>query len=191
MIDIKPPEWLSRGPWWLQEAVNSIIEFAIKTRVYDINAGINQTPKGLSISVGASGGIPEGDFPWKTTFKKPANTLSVFPGTLNGLLPSNIFSPIACSSSGLYYLKAKVTTNGKAVTAVTLAVENGYEDCVISAVENSAPTTLAFIIAAISDGDIFQVQKTNIVITPTVAFIVSRTPPIPGDEPFVRWWTWQ
>ena len=130
-----------------------------------------------------------GPFPWQTSCSD-AGVLSVHPGTINGMLPSNIFSDLTVAD-GLHFLKAKVTTNGKSVTSVTLAVEDSYMDCGMNAVENAAPATLAYIIAAISDGTVLQVVKTNIVITPTVAFLMARTPPTSWDEPFTRWWTWQ
>ena len=188
-LKVQPGDPIKASEWnvmvdYLRSITPQSGAFSGGVRVTRGSSGVTFTGK----NVRGARATAMGTFSWQTSCSD--GELSVHPGTVNGLLPSNMFSALSVSD-GLHYLKAKVTTNGKSVTSVSLAVEESYMDCVITATRDAAPTALAYIIAAICDGAVFQIWKTNIIITPVVAFLETREPPTPGAEPFVRWWTWQ
>lgn len=56
MIEIEPPAVPDKGPKWLRKFFQESVEFACKTRLYDINAAVNSTPKGLSVSISRESG---------------------------------------------------------------------------------------------------------------------------------------
>jgi hypothetical protein len=53
----------------------------------------------------------------------PPYLVRVQPGTLNGILPSNWDEEFECAGTGLHYAKAVITTDGEAITGVTIAID--------------------------------------------------------------------
>lgn len=165
------------------------------------------TPRGFipiadPIAASKPGAAAVVHFPWEITVDGNADdgyVAHVQPGTVNSLVPENIFEEFDVST-GDYYVKLGCDTDGKTVTSIEVIVDNTPPD-VMAAEENAAPSSFDDVIGMIrgelSEDDpdttvfrVFQIRRTNLTATPIIAFIASQTPEDPGDEPFVRWFKW-
>ena len=125
-----------------------------------------------------------------TEVADPAYTMLLTPGAINQAVPSNILTPIAYNSTTDRYVKLKVTTDGFALTGVTVALESTPTDP-ISTTVNAAPTSFDILIGVISQGVITQVwTDCNMLATLTLALVESKTIPEPGTSPYNFYYTW-
>jgi len=84
---------------------------------------------GLAASPGKGGPAPTRQ-PWDliatpdpdSTSENPPYKIRVQPGTLNGILPSNWDEEFTAQPTGLHYAKAVITTDGEAITGVTIEI---------------------------------------------------------------------
>jgi hypothetical protein len=209
---------MSRGPKWLQKIVNGIRDFAISRAITGIivraqadpgeplGAQLRLTPSGTLVTIivgGAAGGAVIPPTPWQITVDGNASdgyNAHVAPGSVNSLVPSNIFDAFSLSASTAYYVKIECDTDGKTPNDITVEVDTSAVDASTAVAENVAPSSFWDTLGIIVTGDadmsgaftstIFQIRSVNLWATPTVAFLESQTPVNPGDEAFVRWWTW-
>lgn len=117
-----------------------------------------------------------------------SQTLKVLPGTLNGFLASNWDQEFTCSTTGFYYAKAIVATDGQAMTGVTIAIDEEVP---------SAQTAQAFGIDAsieiafgiVSEGIVYRtIGAGNISASPKPWLTTEReTPPAAGELPFTQY----
>ena len=108
------------------------------TRV--VNGTFRKLPGGTEITVAPQrgGGTPATRQPWdliarpdpESTAENPPYLVTVQPGTLNGILPSNWNTvgangavDVPCAATGLHYAKAVIATDGQAITGVTIEVD--------------------------------------------------------------------
>lgn len=142
----------------------------------------------------ALGGIGKAStHPFKIKFftSEKTDSIKVMPGTVNQIIPSNIFDKIIVDTSDVVYVKLKVATNGKMIVSCAITVNNQPLDLASPRMQqNIAPSTFEVVLGLIDEGKVYQIIKDNISAIPSVAFKEGRTPLIPGGEPFVRWWQW-
>lgn len=122
----------------------------------------------------------------------PAYLVSVRPGTLNGMLPSNYTSQtsIAGSNENLHYAKAVVATDGQAITGVTIEIdENAPPLQTPQAFGISNPVKYLF--GLFLDGAAYRViGDGHITISPKLWLTTERlTAPAAGDLPFRQFFT--
>jgi hypothetical protein len=118
--------------------------------------------------------------------------ISVRPGTLNGILPSNYTSQtsIAGSNENLHYAKAVVATDGQAITGVTIEIdENAPPLQTPQAFGISNPVKYLF--GLFLDGVAYRViGDGHITISPKLWLTTERlTAPAAGDLPFRQFFT--
>lgn len=121
----------------------------------------------------------------------PATTYSVTvrPGTLNGILPSNWSATFTCAATGIYYAKAVITTDGTAVTAVSI-------ECNTTAPTVQAPqafgveTTIRYLFGLFSAGSVYRViGDGHISLNPSVWMTKAKaSPAAPGELPWVQYY---
>lgn len=118
---------------------------------YQVKRGTTGTT--LTIPRRGGGGSVTGDdacpFDVTATATSAGLNISVQPGLVNGVLPSNMFSVLTASASGIKYVCVDVTTNGKNVTAATMAVKTSAPTPA-TATADSAPTSVSVIVSVVS-----------------------------------------
>jgi hypothetical protein len=152
---------------------------------------------GLAAGTGTGGGGATESHPFQISASTDAEdnvTLTVDPGTLNSLLPSNVFDGAAlrefAAGSGLQYVVLTGTSDGEQFTSCALSVES-------QAVQPQAPTvfglptTAAFLLGVVYEGSVFQVQKTNLLVTGKQQYVKQKsTPAAPGTLPYEIYYVW-
>jgi hypothetical protein len=150
------------------------------------------------VTIPASGDNPATDY------------LSIVPGVLNQLMPSNMVGAVEAYPNLPYQNLLADALQFVVLTATVEASGGGYiiSSCDISvsatqpapnSVGESAPPSgagafsiLLAVIAgsAVGSRSLYQIATGNIWAIPQVAFIAPATPSGPGDEPFTRYWQW-
>lgn len=176
-----------------------------------LGTAIRQTSSGRPIDWlgtvsrgGKGGGAGVIHTPWEISVaESPAGSgqyyASVRPGSVNSLVPSNIFSTFLLVG-GVNYVKIKCDTDGKTPNLITVMANTNPTESAVVVAENTAPPTFYDVIGLVrqttsgnppaTSNQIFQVRYTNLQATPIIDFLVPATPSNPGDEPFKRWWRW-
>ena len=118
--------------------------------------------------------------------------VSVRPGTLNGILPSNYTSQttVSGSNTNLHYAKAVVATDGQAITGVTIEIdENAPPLQTPQAFGISNPVKYLF--GLFLAGTVYRViGDGHITISPKLWLTTERqTAPAAGDLPFRQFFT--
>jgi hypothetical protein len=121
-------------------------------------------------------------------------TLTVDPGTLNSLLPSNIFNGPGLrefsGGSGLQYVVLTGTSDGQQFTSCALSVESEAVAPQTPTVFG-LPTTAAFLLGVVYEGSVFQVQKTNLLVTGKQQYVKEKSSPAaPGTLPYEIYYVW-
>jgi hypothetical protein len=118
-------------------------------------------------------------------------SIRVKPGTIGGKLISNYDTNISCSETGTRYIVINASTNGKWITAATVAVESTMPDPQ-TPTENAAPSTVKALIGLVVNKTLFKLLGcVNIVTKPVVAYVIDKTPPVaPGTSPLRYFYIW-
>ena len=138
------------------------------------------------------GGTPVQPHPWKTTRNDDGATkrVSVLPGTINSLVPTNIFSPLTISGTGTEYVVLTMTSTGGTPESASLSIETTYP--VPSATSASEPPTVAKdVLVALNDGIIYQIRETNLTATSVEVFQETVTNPSPSERQYIPWYRWE
>jgi hypothetical protein len=176
----------------LNRIVRELDSLAIRNVV---GGSFRKTPGGTEIVIGrSSGGGGQTSQPWDVIATKdasPATTYSVTvrPGTLNGILPSNWSDTFACAATGIYYAKAVITTDGTAVTAVTIEC-NTTAPTVQTPQVFGVETTIRYLFGLFSAGSVYRVIGAgHISLNPSVWMTKAKdSPAAPGELPWVQYY---
>jgi hypothetical protein len=115
--------------------------------------------------------------------------MTLWPGTLNQAIPSNILTPISYDSTTNRFIKLSVTSNGKSITGTTVASSATVTDA-ITTTADAAPTTFDILIGVIVAGTIYQVRRGNLLATLNNNFTEGKAVPVPGTSPYTFYYTW-
>jgi hypothetical protein len=139
------------------------------------------------------GGAPATRQPWDliaypdpdSTAESPPFKIRVQPGTLNGILASNWDAEFNAASSGLYYAKAVITTDGESITGVTIAIDTS-EPSEQEPVEFGIASTIEYLFGLFAEGAVYRViNPGNITLAPRVWLTTSADPAAaPGESPY-------
>jgi hypothetical protein len=173
------------------------------TRV--VNGTFRKLPGGTEITVApqrGSSSTPETTHPFQITSapdpesnpESPSYLATVRPGTINQIIADNHFDggelrEFSVSSDALNYVVLTATTNGKEITSATLSVENAAPAAQTATVF-SLPTEVKYTLGIIYNSAVFQIAKTNIVLTGKIVVSESRTVSNPGELPFNSYYIW-
>jgi hypothetical protein len=152
---------------------------------------------GLAASTGTGGGATE-SHPFQISASiddEGAGTLTVQPGTLNSLLPSNIFEDGALNEFGF--------SGGGTIYVILTGISDGnqFTECSVSVGDQAPeaqtplpfglPTEAKFLLGVAYNNSVYQVQKTNIVATGKQQFIKQKpSPASPGEMPYEIYYVW-
>jgi hypothetical protein len=160
---------------------------------------VRQDGTGTYIGLAASlprggGGTPATPQPWDLLAQvdpnadpedeNPPYIIRVRPGTLNGILPSNWEIEETVAGEGLFYAKAIITTDGEAITGVTIAIDEEEP-------ESQEPQLFAiaehveYLFGLIQDGVPQRVIGQGHITLPTSVWqVVQSGSPMPGESPY-------
>lgn len=116
--------------------------------------------------------------------------LILWPGTVNQLVPSSMFTPITYDPTTTRYVKLRVSTDGYKPTSTSIVSEAGVTSA-ISEAADTAPTSLDILVGVIVTGTLYQVwQSGNVILTPSLVLTVGKAVPVPGTSPYTYYYTW-
>lgn len=156
---------------------------------------ITTLPPEESYYVGGGGAADSHPFQISTSTNEEGNiTFTVNVGTLNSLLPNNIFNgpklrkfPV---SSGLQYVVLTGTSDGRQFTSCSLSVANQATKPQKPTVFG-LPTTATFLLGVVYGSKVFQVQNTNLLVTGKQQYVKQKTSPAPaGTLPYEIYYIW-
>lgn len=135
-------------------------------------------------------------FPWLVTLSGDDATgstnVSLFPGKINEVLPSNIFSSVAYTDpTATQYVVLNFQTDANNIIAADWELRTEYPSPDENGVEeDAAPAEGTVVLAIIFRGIVYQLEDDHLEYLPEVAFIASKNSPSPYEEQFTRWWRW-
>lgn len=158
-----------------------------------LNYSVRRTPAGTTLSFDAKVASGGTTCPFTTKLKTVDDELvaTVTPGTVNGLVPSNLFDDFLISDSGTYYVKVAALTDGTAVTSVSLAVDTSEPEGQV-VTPFSLPTYVEVLLAIVFNGRVFRtIACGNVELQGHEEFKEDKNPPAqPGEltyTPYYRW----
>ena len=118
-------------------------------------------------------------------------TATIRPGTVNGILPSNIFDSFTIEASQTTYFKAVATTNGKVVTSVSIVADD-QAPAVQVPVPQALPAGFEVLFAVSSHGTVFRTlaRGSSIVADSNALFVADRSGWTPGHPLTETWYAW-
>ena len=187
------------------DRLNSILQ-EIKRNKPLPGRGITLRQEGLGVrvdlaaSISGSSSTPATTSPWDLVAQvdpdadpedaNPPYLVRVRPGTLNGILPTNWDIEQSCASTGLFYAKAVIATDGEAITGVTIVI-NGTAPAVQQPVEFGVANPVEYLFGLFLEGSVYRVIGAgHITISPKLWLTTEKqTLPEPGELPFVQYFT--
>lgn len=147
-----------------------------------------------------SPGATDDRFPWKTTCGLNNDGLikvSIEPGTMNRVIPDNMFDPIVLNE-GTWYMWIKCETDGQEVNSVTFDPTTDSMRSADYTTENVAPPLFYDVVSIVDvkdiggalHGEAYQIRYSNLDAFPSATLYVSKIPDSIGEEPFTRWYSW-
>ena len=117
--------------------------------------------------------------------ENPPYLVRVRPGTLSGILPSNWDEEFECAGTGLHYAKAVISTDGEAITGVTIAIDTA-EPAAQEPVQFGIAASIDYLFGLFAEGAVHRViDPGNITLAPRVWITTSAEPPAaPGESPY-------
>jgi hypothetical protein len=193
------PEFRPRQPLDRQlggDVLNRILRELESLRISKVvNGTFKKLPGGTEITVAPQrGGTPTTPIqPWDllaqpdpdSTAENPPYKIKVQPGTLNGILPSNWDEEFDAAATGLYYAKAKITTDGEAVTGVSIEIDTSPPS-VQEPVEFGLQTDIEYLFGLFSQGSAFRmIGNGSISLLTRIYLVTTADPPAaPGESPY-------
>ena len=156
---------------------------------------LKNSPGGASLVVGGKGGssAPAAQQSFDVVMGSDENgtpTATIVPGTVNGILPSNIFDTFTLDTTSVWYFKATATTDGKIVTAVELNVDSSPPDTQ-TPVPQAMPAAFDKLFAMVKDGKVFRmIPDGSITVGAQSLFVADRESWTPGKPMTETWYAW-
>lgn len=154
---------------------------------------MKRVPGGMVLDVRRTFTGGSAPFPWQLidlTNNDAGHQLRVRPGSINGLVPSNIFDIFPFDDSVTQWITLTVTSNGEAATSCLLSIET-VEPGGIGSAAGSAPTEFTDVIGMIDGGTLYQVRAENLTAEVRETIRVDKSSPTPGTLTYVPHYTWR
>jgi hypothetical protein len=149
---------------------------------------------GLAAARGRGGtSTPATVLPWdllarpdpESTSETPPYLVTVQPGMLSGFLAVNWDDEFTLAGTGLHYAKAVVSTDGSAITQVTIQIDTTPPDEQTPELW-AVPGTVEYLFGLFVEGKVFRtIGPSHITISPKVWITTEKTAlPAPGELPY-------
>lgn len=160
---------------------------------------VQRTPNGTlltplavpTVRKGGCSGVTR--YPFDITLTDQGDTTSIatiWPGTINQLLPSNYLTGVSVSNTGTHYLVLDCTASDGEITAAPLAIESAAPSA-ISPTQGTPPVAFQVLIGIIISGVAFKVWGNgNMTAAAAESFRVDKGSPVPGSLPYDVYYTW-
>lgn len=190
------------------ERINAIQEtLKAMARGENVVAGVNirkTLGEGFFILSGQRGGRGGGGgeatlhFPWEITVvnvsedpETPDWRVKVKPGTINQIIPSNMFSDWAVAATGTYYVTLDCTSDGDTITDVIIDGNSDIPPDLIGSEENAAPADLSILLGLVVDHVPFQLISDCLDAQTQLTILTLKDTPIAGEPFFDLNYTWK
>lgn len=158
-----------------QQWDRSIDSFAIPQGGGGTAAAAGPGPFDLSFSAGSEAGLL---------------AVAAIPGTINSIIPSNIFSLGEINDTGTYYFVISATVSNGQVASATLALD-GSAPAGIGSAQGAPPTAFDYLIGVVVDGTWYRSAPAgSLAATPLEVFRVEKETLVPGTLPYDIWYSW-
>lgn len=124
---------------------------------------------------------------WSPSLNSDTHEITLYPGSINGLVPSNMFDTF--SVSGTQYIVATCTTDGSQINAITLAVESS-PPTPAAATSGAAPLSFKVLITIFNDDLAYNMGGCGMTFVPQESIRVDKVSPTPGTLPYTSWYVW-
>ena len=162
---------------------------------------VRQTGQGTAIDLATTikgGGVAGDTHPFQISVALNPLTnnyeATIRPGTLNQLLPSNIFQGAALqkftySQNSMRHVILSAQADGGQFTACELQLSQTAPSSQAPALYG-LPTTVQFLIGVVYNATVFQVAKNNLSLTGKELFRTAKASPAPGEVAFNVYYAW-
>jgi len=125
------------------------------------------------------------------TGKYASYTAKVWPGTVNGLIAGNMFDVLTISGTSIIRFKAVVTTDGSAVTGVTM-VANETPAAVQTPTPFGLPSKIELEFGVVYEGKAYRtIGNGSIVLSGKLQFTTDKSGAIAvGETPLIEYYAW-
>lgn len=160
---------------------------------YQVKRGTTGTTLTIRRGGGGSGSVAADDpCPFDVTASVTSSglNLSVQPGLVNGVLPSNMFDVLTAASSGTKYVCVDVSTNGKNVTSAQMAVKTSVPTAPTATV-NAAPSSVSVIVSVVSGSTVYKtIPCGNITLRVSPSITEDNPAASAGQRNYSQYYQW-
>jgi hypothetical protein len=170
------------------------------TRV--VNGTFRKLPGGTEIVLspprgGGGGGTPATVHPFKVSASANETNVivTVRPGTINSVLPSNTFTanaltPLTLALDTIGHVVLSATSDGAQITSAVLSVDLAAPDAQTPA-PFSVPTSAKWLLGVVYNTSVYQLITDNLDVSGVQQFIADRaSPAAPGQLPYEPFYVW-
>jgi len=157
---------LTPGAW---DRIASILESNFREVILQKGPGYTVTtaPGGTTLNISNNSFFPTSPkLPFDIVLGGTADSpsISLWPGTVNGIMPENMFDTFTVDATSLWYVKATVDTSGGAVQSVSINVDTSSPD-VQTPASDDFPTGFDVLLGIYKKGSIYNVAGGNVTLT--------------------------
>jgi hypothetical protein len=134
-------------------------------------------------------GTGAGPHPWEIELAS-GGLFKTHPGTINGLLPGNMFDQLTFPTSGTAYHVLGVDSDGDTPTNAVIGMMDSPPPAIPSNIE-VAPESFTLLLNVIVDTSVFEIITTNIYAQPVITILSLSASPTPGQPFFDLNYTWR
>lgn len=119
-------------------------------------------------------------------------TFKLEPGTMNSLLPSNMFDEFTCTHSEILQIKVRGVSDGKKITGCSM-VCSAADPNIQTPVQNALPTSVDVVTGVIFEGTYYRViSDGSLIMNGAEQFRTDKTSPgVPGTMAYIPWYVWR
>ncbi|MFZ4774638.1 MAG: hypothetical protein ACOYM3_04700 [Terrimicrobiaceae bacterium] len=129
--------------------------------------------------------------PWDVlSYIAGTGALRLYPGLVNGLLPSNILSPITVSDAGVTWIIVRQATDGKRITS-SLLVAVTTPPVSPSTELGGAPSSFDWPVLLRAEKTFFPLERSNLYFDTFEAWREAVETVEPGAPQWDSYWTWK
>lgn len=128
-------------------------------------------------------------YPFDVTVAGGAAT--IYPGSVNGIMPSNMFATFTASPSSTLHVKVRAVTNGQAVTGCTMVVD-ASAPAIQTPTPEGLPTVVEIQVAVLHDGKAYRtIGNGGLALSGQQQYTVGKDSPLePGERNFIPYYAW-
>jgi hypothetical protein len=147
---------------------------------------------GYSLNVSGGGPTAPAKSPWDQIVTSQISGTITFrfqPGSVGGVMPSNIFTDFTAQASGTKWFWVEATTTAGSVSSCTIN-SGTTQPAMATAAADSPPSSFKVLVSVSVEGVYFNLLKKSISAVPVESYRTSRTGAGPFELPYTSYWNW-